>query len=116
MGGMRDRPFARKARPVQCERDYISARQVLSDGAKCRLTCEEEERLEALLRELICYESEPCRTGSEPSNCLVANGGPGPSAAGEGPSRRWSDMRVETAGTSSTNGAFPCLKATVRNH
>jgi hypothetical protein len=90
---MHYRPFARKARAILTERDYRAARAVLLASARMALLREEEERVEALLRELAHYDSNPAEFNPElatdPTQPAPARG------FGENcPGRRWSDLRT----------------------
>jgi hypothetical protein len=87
---MHYRQFARKARAILTERDYLAARAVLLASARMALLREEEERVEALLRELAYYDSssaelEPATSSAEPRSVER----PRP----DSPGRRWSDPR-----------------------
>ncbi|HXV08466.1 MAG TPA: hypothetical protein VD791_10585 [Burkholderiales bacterium] len=90
MGMMHYRPFARKARAILTERDYRAARAVLLASARMALLREEEERVEALLRELAHYDSNPAEFEPGPATDPVQSG-PARGFDGNGPGRRWSD-------------------------
>jgi hypothetical protein len=89
---MHYRPFARKARAILTERDYRAARAVLLASARMALLREEEERVEALLRELAHYDSNPTEFDPGPATGLV-QADPARRFGGSGPGRRWSDRR-----------------------
>lgn len=89
---MHYRPFARKARAILTERDYQAARAVLFASAKMALLREEEERVEALLRELAFYDSKPAELNPEQTTSAAAPGSVEASSQ-DCPGRRWSDSR-----------------------
>jgi hypothetical protein len=89
---MRYRVFARRARAILTERDYAAALAILRAAAATASQCEEEERIEALLRELTCYDlqnGEAGRATTQPTRPRV-NGRVHPAELG----RRWSDPRT----------------------
>jgi hypothetical protein len=92
---MRYRVFARRARAILTERDYAAALAILRAAAATASQCEEEERIEALLRELTCYDLQngeagrPTTQTPQPTRPRV-NGRVHPAELG----RRWSDPRT----------------------
>jgi hypothetical protein len=85
------RRFAGKARPILRDRDYNSARQILREAATLSLLPEDEERMEALLREIVAYESDASELARERSVAL-AEYVDIPAAVCPGAcARRWSD-------------------------
>ena len=89
---MHYRQFARKARAILTERDYRAARAVLLASARMALLREEEERVEALLRELAHYDSNPAECEPGLGMNPVQLGAVGRSDE-DCPGRRWSDQR-----------------------
>ena len=92
MGMMHYRQFARKARAILTERDYVAAQAVLFASARMALLREEEERVEALLRELANYDSSSAELPSQEAVAAAAAGGIEGSSESR-PGRRWSDRR-----------------------
>ena len=90
---MRYRVFARRARAILTERDYAAALAIVRAAAATASRCEDEERVEALLRELTYYDLQalegghPTAQGTQPR----ANGCVHPAAELR---RRWSDPRA----------------------
>ena len=91
---MHYRPFARKARAILTERDYRAARAVLLASARMALLREEEERVEALLRELAHYDSSPAEFDPELTMDPVQSA-PARGFGENSPGRRWSDRRSQ---------------------
>jgi hypothetical protein len=87
---MHYRQFARKARVILTERDYLAARALLFASARMALLREDEERVEALLRELAYYDSNPAERNLEPTTSS-AQPGAVERFIRDCPSRRWSD-------------------------
>jgi hypothetical protein len=89
---MHYRQFARKARAILTERDYLAARAVLFASAKMALLRDDEERVEALLRELAYYDSNPAELDPER---IAGSAQPGSvqRSSQDCPGRRWSDPR-----------------------
>lgn len=87
---MHYRQFARKARAILTERDYLAARAVLFASARMALLREEEERVEALLRELAYYDANPAErtTQATTSSAQLASV---ERFIQDCPGRRWSD-------------------------
>ena len=89
------RPFAKKARVILTEHDYLAARAVLLASAKTALAREDEARVEALLRELAYYDSNPAKMDSRPTTGFAAHRSVARFGEDEGPRRRWSDRPSE---------------------
>lgn len=89
---MRCRVFARKARAILTERDYAAALAILRACAMTASGPEDEERVEALLRELAYYDSDLCeaRSGAMQATQPCPDRRVHPPALG----RRWSDSRA----------------------
>jgi hypothetical protein len=95
------RRFARKARPILGERDYSAAKQLLRRSVRLSLLPGEEERMEALLREIVAYEWD-LRGPDHDRAVAFAEYVLVPEAPGDGRGRRWTD-RVEQVPVAAPN-------------
>ena len=95
MGTTHYRPFARKARAILTEQDYKAAKKLLAVSAKTVTAPEEEERLEALLRELAYYDAGAARLDSERTIGLSGYVAVPQVIEEAGLQRRWTDSERE---------------------
>jgi hypothetical protein len=104
------RQFARKARPILRERDHSAAKRILRESARFRLQREDEERMEALLREIVAYESELVELHDDRTVAFTEYVAVPPGACAGGPARRWSDRVEENSAFQSASGAWLAVK------
>jgi hypothetical protein len=87
MEGMETRQSDTKARPISSERDYIAAKQLLSEHAQTLKPFLEAGRFQSLIRELSDYEM---RSTSGLAEFAARPGASNADAEGQ-QLRRWSD-------------------------
>jgi hypothetical protein len=104
------RQFARKARPILRERDYSAAKRILRESARFRLQSEDEERMEALLREIVAYESDHVELHDDRAVAFTEYVPVPPAACESGPARRWSDQVDEDSAPQVTSRAWLAVK------